>query len=162
MLGFKYSLFPVGLKLDGRYFYVLKADSPADPSQLRKKGKKKNKTFFAVIVDLFQGFTDMKTKDLGKSIIYYLPCGFAGCIMDSQDRWGFFHGTWDNREVTGDSSGAPSCLFPDPAFFLIFQYLFVNCSQFPEALQQHLGKELMASAFPVIFFFADRLGPMGC
>lgn len=60
-----------------------------------------------------------------------------------------------------ENSGAPSCLFPDPALFLISQYLFVYCSHFPEALQPPWGKESMESAFPDIFFVADRLRWMG-
>lgn len=61
----------------------------------------------------------------------------------------------------GDDSGAPSCLFPDPALFLISQYLFVYWSQFSEALQHRWGQEPMESALPGVLFAADRLGPMG-
>lgn len=86
-----------------------------------KKGEKENKTFFfAVILDIFQGFTDMKRKDLNKSIIYYLLWWICRlCERHIWWMWIFFMAPGTTERSQEDNSGAPSCLFPDPALFLI-------------------------------------------
>lgn len=82
-------------------------------------------------------------------------------MRDTQDGCGFFHGTWDNREVTGGQLRSSKLSLPWSSFvpnFPISACLLFPISRDPTAT---LGQGTHGICFSRHFFVADRLGLMG-